>query len=73
VDDALKRVAADIRSAYTLGYVPGPRATNSGFHQIRVVVHESVHGPISVRTRAGYLAGEPACCLQSPDGRVRQK
>lgn len=60
VADSLKRVAADIRSAYTLGYVPGPRAANSGFHQIRVVVHEAVHGPISVRTRTGYIAGTAA-------------
>jgi VWFA-related protein len=60
VADALKRVAADIRSAYTLGYVPGPRVANSGFHQIRVVVHEAVYGPISVRTRTGYIAGTPA-------------
>jgi VWFA-related protein len=56
VADALERVALDIRSAYTIGYIPASGAP-TGFRHIRVAVHLPNRQAVVVRSRAGYVAG----------------
>ncbi len=51
----LERVAAEIRSGYTLGYVP--TVATPGFHAIRVEVHTGDGRKLTVRARSGYVAG----------------
>jgi Ca-activated chloride channel family protein len=51
----LERVAAEIRSGYTLGYAP--TATGSGFRPLRVEVHPPDGRKVTVRARSGYVAG----------------
>ena len=51
----LERIAAEIRSGYTLGYAP--TATAPGFHAIRVVVRPADGKNLNVRARSGYVAG----------------
>ena len=48
-----ERIAREIRSGYTLGYVPPDR--DGLFHRVRVVVEPSVPH-IEIRTRPGYFA-----------------
>ncbi len=55
VTDVLERIARDIRSGYTLGYVPPPGA--DGFRAIRVEARAPNGHRLSVRARSGYLAG----------------
>ena len=55
VTDVLERIARDIRSGYTLGYIPPAGA--EGFRAIRVEVHPADGRKLSVRARSGYLAG----------------
>jgi len=50
----LERIAAEIRSGYTLGYVPPP---GTGYRAIRVDVHPPDRRKVSVRARSGYVAG----------------
>jgi Ca-activated chloride channel family protein len=56
VAEAIARVALDIRSAYTLGYVPAS-ASSGGFHRIRVAVRSPGGRNVVVKTRAGYMSG----------------
>ncbi len=51
----LERIAAEIRSGYTLGYTP--TGTAPGFHAIRVEVHPADGKKLTVRARSGYVAG----------------
>ena len=51
----LEEIARDIRSGYTLGYVPSD--SRSGYRAIRVEVHSPDNRKLSVRARAGYVAG----------------
>ncbi len=51
----LQRVAAEIRSGYTLGY--SPAAAAGGFRTIRVGVHAPDGRKLNVRARSGYVAG----------------
>lgn len=48
----LERIARDIRSGYTIGYVPANPA--EGFHEIRVDVTSPNRRELSVRARSGY-------------------
>jgi len=48
-----QRIAHDIRSGYTIGYVPPAR--DGLFHRVRVAVEPS--RGITIRTRPGYFAG----------------
>jgi VWFA-related protein len=59
VAEALERVALDIRSAYTLGYVPAD-SVSQGFRRIRVTVRPPNGRKVEVRTRAGYVSGHGA-------------
>lgn len=49
----LERIAREIRSGYTLGYVPGNPAT--GFQEIRVEVASPGRSALSVRAKSGYV------------------
>jgi len=51
-----ERIAQDIRHQYTIGYVPTNVARNGGYRAIRVIARVKGRG-LSVRTRAGYIAG----------------
>jgi Ca-activated chloride channel family protein len=54
----LEQIAHDIRSGYTLGYVPS--ATGEGYRSIRVDVRAPDGRKLSVRARPGYMAGHGA-------------
>lgn len=49
----LERIAIDIRSGYTIGYVPAN--SGEGFHEVRVDVTAPDKGALSVRARSGYM------------------
>lgn len=53
----LEQIAHDIRSGYTLGYVPS--ATGDGYRSIRVDVRAADGRKLVVRARPGYVAGRP--------------
>ncbi len=55
---ACQRIARDIRSGYTLGYVPPDR--DGVYHRVRVEIAPGDARRLSVRTRPGYFAaGRP--------------
>jgi Ca-activated chloride channel family protein len=57
ISDVLRRIAADIRHTYTLGYVSTAAAPEATFRSVRVVVHPPGDGQrLVVRTRPGYRA-----------------
>jgi VWFA-related protein len=49
-----EQIAREIRSGYTIGYVPPDRDGN--FHRVRVEVQPPPSQKVSVRTRPGYFA-----------------
>jgi VWFA-related protein len=51
----LTRIAEDIRSGYTIGYIPS--TTTDGYRAIRVDVRSPNGRKLSVRARTGYMAG----------------
>ncbi len=51
-----RRIAADVREQYTIGYVP-PKAEPGVYHKVRVTAHSAEHGKLVVRTRTGYITG----------------
>jgi len=56
---ACQRIARDIRSGYTLGYVPPDR--DGVFHRVRVEIAPPEVRRLNVRTRHGYFAaGRPS-------------
>jgi Ca-activated chloride channel family protein len=52
-----ERIARDIRSQYTLGYVSTNVAHTRAYRSIRVVAHGTGKAKMLVRTRAGYFDG----------------
>ena len=52
VTPVLERIAHDIRSSYSIGYVP--RDAHTGQHQIRVDVRDPARRKLSIRTRSAY-------------------
>lgn len=54
-----ERIARDIRNQYTIGYVPSKAARPGVFRTVRVTAHAAGKSRLSVRTRSGYVAGEP--------------
>ncbi len=54
-DDIAKRVAADIRNQYILGYTPTNETQDGSFRQVKVVLQGSAKNH-TVRTRTGYYA-----------------
>jgi len=55
-----ERIARDIRNQYTVGYVSTNPAQSGVYRSIRLVARAAGRGKLAVRTRSGYLAGEPA-------------
>jgi VWFA-related protein len=53
---AFAQIAREIRSGYTIGFVPGD-ASENGFRSIRVAVDTGDRRQLTARTRAGYYAG----------------
>jgi Ca-activated chloride channel homolog len=51
---ACRRIAREVRSGYTIGYVPPDR--DGAFHRIRVIVEGPGAKALKVRTRPGYFA-----------------
>ena len=51
---ACERIAREIRSGYTIGYVPPDR--DGSYHRVRVDVQPPPSQKIKVRTRPGYFA-----------------
>jgi len=51
---ACTRIARELRSGYTIGFIPTER--DGAFHRIRVAVEPDTGGKLSVRTRPGYFA-----------------
>ena len=54
---ACRRIAREIRSGYTIGYVPPDR--DGAFHRVRVTVQGPGANDLNVRTRPGYFAAGP--------------
>jgi VWFA-related protein len=59
-----EQIAREIRSGYTIGYVPPDR--DGAFHRVRVQVAPSPPRRLNVRTRPGYFAAGSATRAQSP-------
>jgi Ca-activated chloride channel homolog len=55
---ACERIAREIRSGYTIGYVPPAR--DGAYHRVRVEVDSASARRLNVRTRPGYFAAGPA-------------
>jgi Ca-activated chloride channel family protein len=53
-----ERIARDIRSQYTIGYVPNTATRPGVYRSIRVVAGGTADGKLSVHARSGYIAGE---------------
>jgi Ca-activated chloride channel family protein len=56
VTRSFAQIAREIRSGYTIGFVPND-TSRDGFRSIRVVVDAANHRQLIARTRAGYYAG----------------
>ena len=50
------QIAKEIRSGYTIGFVPND-TSRGGFHVMRVDVNAGDNRQLIARTRAGYYAG----------------
>lgn len=59
VDEITRAVAHDIRSQYVIAYRPRNQNAKPGYESIRVEAHAAGYGPLTVRTKSGYFAGEP--------------
>jgi Ca-activated chloride channel homolog len=55
VQPLLERIARDIRSSYTIGYVPPSDGRSNIAHKIRVEVHPPDGRRLAVRARAAYI------------------
>lgn len=55
---ACRRIAREIRSGYTMGYIPPDR--DGAFHRIRVIVEGPGARAMKIRTRPGYFAAGTA-------------
>jgi Ca-activated chloride channel homolog len=56
VQGTLQQIARDIRSGYTLGYVPDRSDGTGGYRSLRVVVDPPDRRRLTVRSRPGYQA-----------------
>jgi VWFA-related protein len=54
----LQEIAADIRSRYTLAYVPGVQTVDGDLRQVTVRVDVPGRSGVRVRTRTGYVPGD---------------
>jgi Ca-activated chloride channel family protein len=51
-----ERIAREIRSQYTIAYVPGNGAQDGAYRAVEVKANAKARGRLSVRTRSGYFA-----------------
>jgi VWFA-related protein len=58
-----ERIAREIRSGYTIGYVPPDR--DGAFHRVRVDVQPASSQKLTVRTRPGYFAAGRSSQLET--------
>jgi Ca-activated chloride channel family protein len=56
----LEHIARDIRSSYTLGYVPPADGADRRRHEVHVKVRPPDHRKLEVRARSAYVGDEPA-------------
>lgn len=56
LSETCKRIATEIRSQYTLGYIPSNQKKDGTYRKIRVEVKAENAGKLAVRTRSGYIA-----------------
>ena len=61
-----ERIAKDIRDQYTIGYSSSSEKRDGTYHKIRLTVHSTKGGKLSVRTRAGYSAVEASPPILGP-------
>ena len=52
-----ERIAKDIRSQYTLGYMSSAGTQGGGYHSIKVLARGTGKAKLNVRTRSGYSGG----------------
>jgi len=52
-----ERIARDIRDQYTIGYSSTDEKRGGIYHKVRLTARMNGNGKLSVRTRAGYIAG----------------
>jgi Ca-activated chloride channel family protein len=60
LSETCDRIAKDVRSQYTLGYIPSNQSRDGKYRSIRVSVKSRDMGPLTVRTRSGYVAQREA-------------
>lgn len=61
---ACEHIAREIRSGYTIGYVPPDR--DGAFHRVRVEVNAADKRKLKVRTRPGYFAARASTTTGQP-------
>jgi Ca-activated chloride channel family protein len=66
VSSICERIARDIRSRYTIGYMSRNVAAPGTFRAIRLVAHSAGKRNLSVRTRSGYIAADEPSLAKSP-------
>lgn len=59
IEPICERIARDIRSQYTLGYLPMNQKQDGAYRAIEVKAAAPHRGRLSVRTRTGYYAPSP--------------
>jgi VWFA-related protein len=59
IDAVAAEVARDIRNQYAIAYHPAGSPT-SGYHSIKVEVHDPAHGKLTAYTRSGYTSRLPS-------------
>jgi Ca-activated chloride channel homolog len=58
VNQITAEISQVIRNQYTVGYHSGRSPSLGGYRRVRVVAQAPGHGPLTVKTRAGYYPGE---------------
>jgi VWFA-related protein len=66
ITPACVRIAHDIRSQYTLAYLPTNTAVDGSYRTIQVKAADPSLGPLSVRTRTGYIVPLASSPTSSP-------